>query len=153
MGKYGCVSGRWFRLQIGSFSIPYDQAILYMHQWEEVEGTRWLYFGWLFLWGLFLPSTNAREKGTFLFLVRLCFISDKHISRFFLSREPIAHKRPCYASLQEVMHFFGQLTAGMGQNVKFILEHVCEDDEFTAGVNWHLGIILSHCLALRCICS
>ncbi|KAJ6946215.1 hypothetical protein NC651_001083 [Populus alba x Populus x berolinensis] len=39
---------------------------------------------------------------------------------------------------KEVMHFFGQLTAGMGQNVKFILEHVCEDDEFTAGVNWHL---------------
>ncbi|XP_011029341.1 PREDICTED: uncharacterized protein LOC105129095 [Populus euphratica] len=39
---------------------------------------------------------------------------------------------------KEVMHFFGKLTAGMGQNVKFILEHVCEDDEFTAGVNWHL---------------
>ncbi|KAJ6712529.1 NUCLEAR TRANSPORT FACTOR 2 (NTF2) FAMILY PROTEIN [Salix purpurea] len=39
---------------------------------------------------------------------------------------------------KEVMHFFEQLTASMGQNVKIILEHVCEDDGFTAGVNWHL---------------
>ncbi|KAJ6388618.1 hypothetical protein OIU77_027056 [Salix suchowensis] len=39
---------------------------------------------------------------------------------------------------KEVMHFFRQLTAGMGQNVKFVIEHVCEDDEMTAGVNWHL---------------
>ncbi|KAJ6703555.1 NUCLEAR TRANSPORT FACTOR 2 (NTF2)-LIKE PROTEIN [Salix viminalis] len=34
---------------------------------------------------------------------------------------------------KEVMHFFRQLTAGMGQNVKFVIEHVCEDDEMTAG--------------------
>ncbi|KAJ6695403.1 NUCLEAR TRANSPORT FACTOR 2 (NTF2) FAMILY PROTEIN [Salix koriyanagi] len=39
---------------------------------------------------------------------------------------------------KEVMHFFRQLTAGMGQNVKFVIEHVCVDDEMTAGVNWHL---------------
>ncbi|KAI9398148.1 hypothetical protein POPTR_003G131500v4 [Populus trichocarpa] len=39
---------------------------------------------------------------------------------------------------REVMHFFRQLTAGMGENMKFIIEHVCEDDEMTAGVNWHL---------------
>ncbi|XP_050229892.2 uncharacterized protein LOC126678996 [Mercurialis annua] len=39
---------------------------------------------------------------------------------------------------KEVMHFYRQLTTGMGQNVKFRIEHVCQDDEFTAGVNWHL---------------
>ncbi|XVE57938.1 hypothetical protein DITRI_Ditri04bG0129700 [Diplodiscus trichospermus] len=40
---------------------------------------------------------------------------------------------------KEVMHFFDLLMRSMGRNVKFIIEHVCdEDDEFTAGVNWHL---------------
>ncbi|XP_025015839.1 uncharacterized protein LOC8287421 [Ricinus communis] len=39
---------------------------------------------------------------------------------------------------KEVMHFYQQLTTGMVQNVKFSIEHVCEDDEFTVGVNWHL---------------
>ena len=47
-------------------------------------------------------------------------------------------------SLKEVMHFFRQLTAGMGENMKFIIEHVCEDDEMTAGVNWHLGKNYNH---------
>ena len=37
------------------------------------------------------------------------------------------------------MHFFDLLMRSMGQNVKFIIEHVCEGDDFTAGVNWHLG--------------
>jgi hypothetical protein len=37
------------------------------------------------------------------------------------------------------MHFYEQLTASMGQNVKFSIGHVCEGDEFTAGVKWHLG--------------
>ncbi|XP_020539574.1 uncharacterized protein LOC105645764 [Jatropha curcas] len=40
--------------------------------------------------------------------------------------------------LQEIMHFYQLLTTGMGHNVKFNIEHVCEDDEFTAGVNWHM---------------
>ncbi|KAM2075254.1 hypothetical protein ACFX1T_038159 [Malus domestica] len=39
---------------------------------------------------------------------------------------------------KEVMSFFEQLTAGMGQNVKFILRHVCEGDELTAAANWHM---------------
>ncbi|KAK6251343.1 hypothetical protein SCA6_005348 [Theobroma cacao] len=39
---------------------------------------------------------------------------------------------------KEVMHFFNLLTRGMGQNVKFVIEHICEGDGFTAGVNWHL---------------
>ncbi|KAJ9173643.1 hypothetical protein P3X46_016759 [Hevea brasiliensis] len=40
---------------------------------------------------------------------------------------------------KEVMHFYQQLTTGMGHNVKFSIEHVCEDDnKFTAGVNWHM---------------
>lgn len=40
------------------------------------------------------------------------------------------------------MRFYQQLTTGMGQNVKFIVEHVCEDNEFTAGVNWHMGMMI-----------
>ncbi|XP_022737463.1 uncharacterized protein LOC111290428 [Durio zibethinus] len=39
---------------------------------------------------------------------------------------------------KEVLHFFDLLIRSMGQNVKFIIEHVCEADDFTAGVNWHL---------------
>ncbi|KDP25395.1 hypothetical protein JCGZ_20551 [Jatropha curcas] len=39
---------------------------------------------------------------------------------------------------KEIMHFYQLLTTGMGHNVKFNIEHVCEDDEFTAGVNWHM---------------
>ncbi|XVF52955.1 hypothetical protein PTKIN_Ptkin05aG0059500 [Pterospermum kingtungense] len=39
---------------------------------------------------------------------------------------------------KEVMNFFDLLMRSMGQNVKFIIEHVCEGDNFTAGVNWHL---------------
>lgn len=45
--------------------------------------------------------------------------------------------------MQEVMSFFEQLTAGMGQNVKFILRHVCEGDELTAAANWHMGISIN----------
>ncbi|KAK8537993.1 hypothetical protein V6N12_044132 [Hibiscus sabdariffa] len=39
---------------------------------------------------------------------------------------------------KEVMHFFDLLMRSMGQNVKFIIEHVCEGDGITVGVNWHL---------------
>ncbi|XWS38316.1 hypothetical protein CRYUN_Cryun19dG0121300 [Craigia yunnanensis] len=39
---------------------------------------------------------------------------------------------------KEVMLFFDLLMRSMGQNVKFIIEHVCEEDDFRAGVNWHL---------------
>ncbi|KAA3460142.1 pentatricopeptide repeat-containing protein [Gossypium australe] len=39
---------------------------------------------------------------------------------------------------REVIHFFDLLIGSMGQNVKFIIEHICEGDSFTAGVNWHL---------------
>ncbi|KAK9281899.1 hypothetical protein L1049_004806 [Liquidambar formosana] len=39
---------------------------------------------------------------------------------------------------KEVMHFFEQLTASMGQNVKFSIGHVWCGDEFTAAVYWHL---------------
>ncbi|KAL4348005.1 hypothetical protein GQ457_17G022210 [Hibiscus cannabinus] len=39
---------------------------------------------------------------------------------------------------KEVMHFFDLLTGSMGQNVKFIIEHVCEGDGLTVGVIWHL---------------
>lgn len=37
------------------------------------------------------------------------------------------------------MQFLEQLMTSMGQNVKFSVEQVCEGDEFTAGINWHLG--------------
>ncbi|XWS48894.1 hypothetical protein CRYUN_Cryun13aG0115900 [Craigia yunnanensis] len=39
---------------------------------------------------------------------------------------------------KEVMHFFDLFMRSMGQNVKVIIEHVCEGDDFTAGVEWHL---------------
>ncbi|KAJ8764903.1 hypothetical protein K2173_010368 [Erythroxylum novogranatense] len=39
---------------------------------------------------------------------------------------------------EEVLRFYEQLTAGMGRNVKFSIDHVCEDDKFTAGINWHI---------------
>ncbi|KAE8662036.1 Beta-hydroxylase 1, 1,B1,chy1,BCH1 [Hibiscus syriacus] len=39
---------------------------------------------------------------------------------------------------KEVVHFFDLLVRSMGQNVKFIVEHVCEGDGLTVGVNWHL---------------
>ncbi|GLT67885.1 hypothetical protein SLA2020_401610 [Shorea laevis] len=39
---------------------------------------------------------------------------------------------------KEVMYFFDQLTRNMGPNVKFSVENVCEGENFTAGVNWHL---------------
>ncbi|XP_065862760.1 uncharacterized protein [Euphorbia lathyris] len=39
---------------------------------------------------------------------------------------------------KEIMQFYQQLTTSMGQNVKFSIEHICEDDEFTTGVDWHL---------------
>ncbi|KAK8500499.1 hypothetical protein V6N13_046897 [Hibiscus sabdariffa] len=39
---------------------------------------------------------------------------------------------------KEVMHFFDMLMGSMGQNVKFIIEHVCEGDGLTVGVIWHL---------------
>ncbi|KAJ4850459.1 hypothetical protein Tsubulata_036796 [Turnera subulata] len=39
---------------------------------------------------------------------------------------------------KEVLQFYRQLIAGMGTNVKFHIDHICEDQKFTAGVNWHL---------------
>ncbi|KAI7994933.1 hypothetical protein LOK49_LG11G02736 [Camellia lanceoleosa] len=44
---------------------------------------------------------------------------------------------------KEVMEFFGQLIASMGQNVKFKIGHVCEGDDFTTGVTWRLGFLKS----------
>ncbi|XAR55084.1 hypothetical protein NMG60_11030467 [Bertholletia excelsa] len=39
---------------------------------------------------------------------------------------------------KEVMEFFGQLMASMGQNVEFKVEFVCEGDDHTIGVTWHI---------------
>ncbi|XP_061356354.1 uncharacterized protein LOC133300781 [Gastrolobium bilobum] len=39
---------------------------------------------------------------------------------------------------KEVMHFLEQLTASMGQNVKFRVRHICEGDDFTVTAIWHL---------------
>ncbi|CAL5433156.1 unnamed protein product [Camellia sinensis] len=43
---------------------------------------------------------------------------------------------------KEVMEFLGQLITSMGQNVKFKIGHVCERDDFTIGVTWHLAQVL-----------
>lgn len=42
--------------------------------------------------------------------------------------------------MQEVMNFFEQLITGMGQNVKFCIQHVCEGDELIGAANWHMGM-------------
>lgn len=51
------------------------------------------------------------------------------------------------------MQFLEELTESMGENVKFGFGHICEGDEYTAGVKWHLGIpiylILFSCVPLR----
>ncbi|KAJ7944955.1 Nuclear transport factor 2 (NTF2) family protein, partial [Quillaja saponaria] len=39
---------------------------------------------------------------------------------------------------KEVMQFFEQLTESMGKNVKFSIGNICQGDELTAAVNWHL---------------
>ncbi|WJX54871.1 hypothetical protein P8452_40705 [Trifolium repens] len=39
---------------------------------------------------------------------------------------------------KEVMHFLQQLTAGMGQNVKFRVRNICEGDDLTVAAKWHL---------------
>ncbi|KAK6947825.1 hypothetical protein RJ641_001298 [Dillenia turbinata] len=39
---------------------------------------------------------------------------------------------------KKVMHFLEQLIACMGPNLKFKLQHICEGEELTAGVDWHL---------------
>ena len=41
------------------------------------------------------------------------------------------------------MDFFGQLIDSMGQNIEFKIGNVCEGDDFTAGVTWHLGISIT----------
>ena len=41
--------------------------------------------------------------------------------------------------LQEVLRFFKDLIEGMGENVKFKVDGVCEGDELIAAAKWHLG--------------
>ncbi|XP_061989035.1 uncharacterized protein LOC133707474 isoform X2 [Rosa rugosa] len=38
-----------------------------------------------------------------------------------------------------IMNFFEELTAAMGNNIKFSIQHVCEGgDQLTAAANWHM---------------
>lgn len=39
---------------------------------------------------------------------------------------------------KDAINFFDQLSRSLGQHVKFKIEGVCEGDEYTAAVNWHL---------------
>ncbi|KAG8382200.1 hypothetical protein BUALT_Bualt05G0052000 [Buddleja alternifolia] len=39
---------------------------------------------------------------------------------------------------KEALRFLNQLTSCMGQNMQFNVEHICEGNDYTAGVNWHL---------------
>ncbi|XP_027181551.1 uncharacterized protein LOC113779951 isoform X2 [Coffea eugenioides] len=39
---------------------------------------------------------------------------------------------------QEVIKFLEQLITSMGQHTEFSVEHICEGDDLTAAVNWHL---------------
>lgn len=42
---------------------------------------------------------------------------------------------------QEVLSFLEQLVSCMGQNMQFNIEHICEGNNHTAMVNWHIGIL------------
>ncbi|GFQ05823.1 hypothetical protein PHJA_002726400 [Phtheirospermum japonicum] len=39
---------------------------------------------------------------------------------------------------KEVLHFLEQLIMCMGQNMQFNVEHICEGNDNSVGVNWHL---------------
>ncbi|KAK9927139.1 hypothetical protein M0R45_024339 [Rubus argutus] len=67
---------------------------------------------------------NLKQLGHYI--SRDCYIEECSFST------PIRGKK-------EVMNFFEQLTAAMGQNVKFSIKHVCEgDDQLIAAANWHM---------------
>ncbi|KAK7860759.1 hypothetical protein CFP56_033176 [Quercus suber] len=51
--------------------------------------------------------------------------------------EECSFPRP-FEGKKEVMQFLEELTESMGENVKFSFGHICEGDEYTAGVKWHL---------------
>ncbi|KAI4326912.1 hypothetical protein L6164_019431 [Bauhinia variegata] len=59
-----------------------------------------------------------------------CISKDAHFEDYSFTK-PFQGKR-------EVMQFLEQLTACMGQNVKFRVGYICKGDDFTAAANWHL---------------
>ncbi|XP_059443094.1 uncharacterized protein LOC132175239 [Corylus avellana] len=74
----------------------------------------------------FYTSINEKNlKELSEFISEDCYIEDCSFPQPFNGKK-------------EIMHFYEQLTASMGQNVKFSIGHVCEGDENTAGVQWHL---------------
>ncbi|KAF4401691.1 hypothetical protein G4B88_000739 [Cannabis sativa] len=45
---------------------------------------------------------------------------------------------------EEVFRFFKRLSTSMGENVKFNVQHVCqEDDQLIAAAKWHMGFLKS----------
>ncbi|XP_059642900.1 uncharacterized protein LOC132284788 isoform X2 [Cornus florida] len=64
----------------------------------------------------------------------------KQLSKFFSDDcvlEDSSFPQP-FQGKKEVMQFFKQLIACMGQNLEFNIGHVWEGDDLTAGVTWHL---------------
>lgn len=47
--------------------------------------------------------------------------------------------------MQEVIKFLQQLITSMGQHTEFNVGHICEGDDFTTAVNWHLGMAIRAC--------
>lgn len=45
------------------------------------------------------------------------------------------------------MSFFTQLVDSMGENAQFRIGHICEGEDLTASVDWHMGIINHHSIA------
>lgn len=108
----------------------------------------------------FYTSINEKNlKELSEFISEDCYIEDcsfpqpfngKKVSSSNYSSQLALNTYFCYlnrALLQEIMHFYEQLTASMGQNVKFSIGHVCEGDENTAGVQWHLGNSHFYCFS------
>ncbi|XP_075505914.1 uncharacterized protein LOC142542899 [Primulina tabacum] len=51
--------------------------------------------------------------------------------------EDFSFSKPFHGK-KEVLHFFEQIISCMGQNMQFNIDHICEGNDFTAAVSWHL---------------
>ncbi|KAL3833463.1 hypothetical protein ACJIZ3_008199 [Penstemon smallii] len=70
-----------------------------------------------------INEKNLKQLGTLI--AEDCFFEDYSFPKPFQGKK-------------ETLRFLEQLTSSMGQNMQFNVEHICEGNDSTAGVNWHL---------------
>ncbi|XP_073135498.1 uncharacterized protein [Henckelia pumila] len=51
--------------------------------------------------------------------------------------EDFSFSKPFHGK-KEILHFLEQIISCMGQNMQFSIDHICEGNDFTAAVSWHL---------------